>query len=243
MAKRRSTAPTPEPPPQFPPLIEHLISIPVSREELLSAGVYRDSGVLATMSRLDLQEIVPKTDGLGMEHETILMLARFVVERALLVKSGATLERLQDFDSKTVASSNRIFANHAAKQAAKTEVKAQRRATQMADTQATAEATSKKSKKQKAAKEAPAPKEKKNTGRKADTSVYETMVVASSKETREGGFFDKVMKLAKNPIKLETLIGKVAKEVELRSAKDAETVVRVRVRDAFTRLGYLKTAK
>jgi hypothetical protein len=79
----------------------------------------------------------------------------------------------------------------------------------------------------------------------AVSELYQTKVVATkaATEQREGSFFHTVGALASKPITLERLISAVAAKVELRSGQDAEKVCRVRVRDAFTRLGFLKEAK
>lgn len=98
----------------------------------------------------------------------------------------------------------------------------------------------------KATKEAPA------TNSRHNDELYETKVVATDKATsaREGSFWAQLGKLASKPITLQTLINRVAANpAGIRSEKlsgDADALaasVRVRVRDAFTRLGFLKTAK
>lgn len=74
--------------------------------------------------------------------------------------------------------------------------------------------------------------------------VYQSKVVATNKEAREGSFFHHVVTLAKKPIVLETLIGHVLKAVgkSLKSDKDPAVVVRTRTRDSI-KLGFLKQVK
>ena len=79
-------------------------------------------------------------------------------------------------------------------------------------------------------------------GRKRDEAVFQTKVIATDKTAREGSFFGIVKAEASKPIVLEDLIQRVAGKVTLRSEKDAETVVRARVRDCFSRLGFLTEA-
>lgn len=79
-------------------------------------------------------------------------------------------------------------------------------------------------------------------GRKRDEAVFQTKVIATDKTAREGSFFGIVKAEASKPVVLEDLIQRVADKVTLRSEKDAETVVRCRVRDCFTRLGFLTEA-
>lgn len=79
-----------------------------------------------------------------------------------------------------------------------------------------------------------------------------TTVVATEKATgaREGSFWALLGKLASKPIKLGTLIDKACNsEIGVRSeklAKDSDALaasVRIRIRDAYNRLGFLKAAK
>lgn len=73
--------------------------------------------------------------------------------------------------------------------------------------------------------------------------LYQTKVVTTGKgaEAREGSLWKTVHELAGKPIVLADLISAVAEKMpDLKSEKDKETVIRVRVRDGFTRLEYLK---
>lgn len=103
----------------------------------------------------------------------------------------------------------------------------------------------------KAAKAKAAKDESPANGRHND-ELYETKVVATDKATgaREGSFWAQLGKLASKPITLSTLINRVtANPAGIRSEKlagDSDALaasVRIRVRDAYTRLGFLKTAK
>lgn len=85
-----------------------------------------------------------------------------------------------------------------------------------------------------------------------DAELMGTSVVATDKalKAREGSFWQTMGKLASKPIKLGTLIEKLCNtELSVRSdklAKDADALaasVRIRVRDSFNRLGFLKAAK
>jgi hypothetical protein len=247
MKKRGKQTTKPEP---VSALLQSLLDQEVSREELLSAGQYRETGSLSQLTRYELQELVPSTAGImadPLPREDILRLARWVVERALLVKFDAAPEKLEEFDAKAAKASAFIYSNHAARVAAKTEATARRSANTMADETVAGAVAPKAAKKaaKKTATKAAAAKKEKTAAAAAGPSVYDTMVVATKKEVREGSFFDKVVQLAKAPIKLETLIQKLIKEVgpTLRSTKDPEIVVRARTRDAFSRLGFLKEAK
>lgn len=81
-------------------------------------------------------------------------------------------------------------------------------------------------------------------GRKRDEAVFQTKVIATDKSAREGSFYGIVKAEASKPIVLEDLIGRVLAKVgdSLRSEKDATVVVRARVRDCFSRLGFLTEA-
>lgn len=81
-------------------------------------------------------------------------------------------------------------------------------------------------------------------GRKRDEAVFQTKVIATDKSAREGSFYGIVKAEASKPIVLEDLIGRVLAKVgdSLRSEKDATVVVRTRVRDCFSRLGFLTEA-
>lgn len=79
-----------------------------------------------------------------------------------------------------------------------------------------------------------------------------TKVVATKKatESREGSFWAGLAKYASKPIKISDLIEKMANsEINVRSAKlskDQDALmnsIRVRVRDAYNRLGFLASAK
>jgi hypothetical protein len=247
MSKKRGNHPPPEPEPAPLSLLETLLLQDVPRDFLLASGQHREDGVLAQLSRYELQELVPRTAQLDvpMPKENILSLARWVVERALLVKHGVTDEKLAEYDEKAARWTAFTYTNHAARVAAQTKEKAQRRANTVADEQVAAVKTAAKKVAKKVAEKKAAKVATKKAEKEAGPSVYETMVVATKKEVREGSFFDQVVKFAQNPIKLETLIQKLVKEVgpSLRSSKDPEHVVRTRTRDAFSRLGFLKVAK
>lgn len=79
-------------------------------------------------------------------------------------------------------------------------------------------------------------------GRKRDEAVFQTKVIATDKPAREGSFFGIVKAEASKPIVLEDLITRVLDKATLRSEKDASVVVRARVRDCFSRLGFLTEA-
>lgn len=79
-------------------------------------------------------------------------------------------------------------------------------------------------------------------GRKRDETVFQTKVIATDKPAREGSFFGIVKTEASKPIVLEDLITRVLDKATLRSEKDAAVVVRARVRDCFSRLGFLTEA-
>lgn len=85
-----------------------------------------------------------------------------------------------------------------------------------------------------------------NTERAPRTSdeIYQSKVVATNKEAREGSFFHTVVTLAKKPIVLETLVNQVTKAVgkSLKSDKDPAVVCRTRTRDSI-KLGFLKQLK
>jgi hypothetical protein len=77
--------------------------------------------------------------------------------------------------------------------------------------------------------------------------VYDTVVVATNKHTRRrDSFFDVLQKEAAQPIVLRELIERlIHSEVSRlvpRSKKDPKMVIRVRTRDAYTRLEYLRKA-
>ena len=80
---------------------------------------------------------------------------------------------------------------------------------------------------------------------------YDAKVVVNPKhEHREGTFYALVAKLARTPVTLNTLIGRVARDKALADVMprsklkgDArEAAIAVRVRDCYTRLGLLKAA-
>ena len=77
-------------------------------------------------------------------------------------------------------------------------------------------------------------------------SVYDTVVVATSKHTRRPSFFDAMQKEAARPIVLRKLIARLihgdTSQLVPRSKKDHKMVIRVRTRDAYTRLKYLRKA-
>jgi hypothetical protein len=73
------------------------------------------------------------------------------------------------------------------------------------------------------------------------TKFYQQMVIASN-EPAPKGFFSTVQALAAKPITLEALIIKAHDATEFRTDKDPMFVAQVRVRDAFTRFGYLRLA-
>lgn len=73
--------------------------------------------------------------------------------------------------------------------------------------------------------------------------LYDAVVVATNKTTRPGDFFHLVQTAAAKPVILRTLIQHlIATYRPPSSKKDPETVIRVRTRDAYTRLGYLRKA-
>ena len=224
----------------------------VPLEELLSIGNMRDSGVLAGLSRRELQMIAPETIDLDMQKDEIMNIARFHLQRAWKVKHNAPDEELAKLDENARYWIIFNIKNKLSALAAVTSKKELRRSTMVEETVETVAGSVQTKKGKKAAKKAaktpakgakvPA-KTEKASGRVASTAVYDTMVVATSKEAREGTFFAAVQKFAGKPIKLENLIQKLVAEVELRSAKDPEGVIRVRTRDSLTRLGFLKAAK
>ncbi|MGD0511300.1 MAG: hypothetical protein ABSA33_05680 [Candidatus Micrarchaeaceae archaeon] len=75
-------------------------------------------------------------------------------------------------------------------------------------------------------------------------ALYSTKVVTTGlgKEARAGSLWAVAHEQALKPITLGDLITNVTEKVVLKSEKDKETVVRIRLRDGFTRLGYLKAA-
>ena len=79
-----------------------------------------------------------------------------------------------------------------------------------------------------------------------DNALYATKVKATAEldKAKAGSLWARVKEYATKPITLAELIQKiVASDLVLKSEKDREMVVRVRVKDAFTRLGYLEEAK
>jgi hypothetical protein len=73
--------------------------------------------------------------------------------------------------------------------------------------------------------------------------LYDAVVVATNKSTRPGDFFYLVQQAAAKPIVLRELIQKlIATYRPPSSMKDHEMVIRVRTKDAYTRLGYLRQA-
>ncbi len=222
----------------------------VPLEVMLSIGDRRDDGVLAQLSRSELQLVAPETIDLEMSKDEIMNIARFHLQRAWKVKHSATDEELTKLDDTARYWIIFNIKTKLAALAATASKKEQRRNTMTAEDNVTLETvtgTAGKKGKKTAKKAAKAPA--KVAAKKAAAAdqpraeVYDTMVVATSKETKEGTFFAQVQKFAAKPIKLETLIKKLVDEVELRSAKDPEGVIRVRTRDSFTRLGFLKAAK
>jgi hypothetical protein len=76
-----------------------------------------------------------------------------------------------------------------------------------------------------------------------DRPLYDAVVVATNKTTRTGDFFHLVQESAAKPIVLRDLIQKlVATYRPPSSMKDPKMVIRVRTKDAYTRLGYLRQA-
>lgn len=74
--------------------------------------------------------------------------------------------------------------------------------------------------------------------------LYDAVVVATNKVTRPGDFFHLVQEKAAKPIMLRDLIRLLMKIYRPpTSKKDPDMVIRVRIRDAFTRLGYLKRVR
>lgn len=75
-------------------------------------------------------------------------------------------------------------------------------------------------------------------------SLYDTFVVSTGKgaESREGSLWRKAHDLSQKPVKLGDLIEQVAGEIELKSEKDKDQVVKIRLRDGYTRLGFLQDA-
>src|ERR1017187_9900346 len=72
----------------------------VPLEEFLSFGNSRDSGVLAGLSRSELQLVAPETIDLEMSKEQIANIARFHLQRAWKVKHSVTDEELACLDEK-----------------------------------------------------------------------------------------------------------------------------------------------
>jgi len=73
--------------------------------------------------------------------------------------------------------------------------------------------------------------------------LYDVVVVATNKTTRPGDFFHLVQVSAAKPIVLRELIRKlIATYRPPSSMKDPKMVIRVRTKDAYTRLGYLRQA-
>jgi hypothetical protein len=77
---------------------------------------------------------------------------------------------------------------------------------------------------------------------KLDEDFYDTVVVATNKTTTSsGGFVHRVQTAAAEPITLRKLIQRlIATYRPPRTKKDPKMVIRVRIRDAYTRLGYLR---
>ena len=232
-----------------------------SLEELLAVGDARDTGVLALLSRHELQQIAPETIDLDMPKDDIVKIARFHMQRAWRVKHHALDEELATLDDNARYWILFTITNHLAAQAAATEKKYKRRNTMNAATDEvtldTVEGTVTKKGKKAAKKAAKVPAKAAKVAKKATAAakvpaddankaeIYGITVVATNKETKEGTFFATLQKFAAKPIKMETLIQKLIKELEgtLRSEKPVEHVVRVRTRDSFNRLGFLKAAK
>jgi hypothetical protein len=81
-----------------------------------------------------------------------------------------------------------------------------------------------------------------NSEKLAD-SFYDTVVVATSKKTKRGDFFDLLQQAAAEPITLQKLIQHLIGTYRPpRSKRDPEIVIRVRTKDAYTTLGYLQQA-
>lgn len=76
--------------------------------------------------------------------------------------------------------------------------------------------------------------------------VYDTVVVATNEHTRRPSFFDVMQREAAEPIVLRELIWRLIRSdisrLVPRSKKDHKMVIRVRARDAYTRLGFLRRA-
>ncbi len=74
--------------------------------------------------------------------------------------------------------------------------------------------------------------------------LYDEKVVATNKMTRPGDFFHLVQKRAAKPIVLRNLIRLLIRIYRPpRSKKDPNMVIRVRTKDALTRLGYLRRVR
>jgi hypothetical protein len=76
-----------------------------------------------------------------------------------------------------------------------------------------------------------------------DRPLYDVVVVATNKTTKPGDFFHLVQEAAAKPIVLRELIRKlIATYRPPSSMKDPKMVIRVRTKDAYMRLGYLRQA-
>jgi hypothetical protein len=71
--------------------------------------------------------------------------------------------------------------------------------------------------------------------------LYDTTVIKTNKASARESFFDLVQEHAAKPIVLRELIRVlIGKYAPPRSKKNPEMVIRVRTRDAYTKLGYLR---
>jgi predicted GIY-YIG superfamily endonuclease len=76
------------------------------------------------------------------------------------------------------------------------------------------------------------------------SALYDAVVVATLKSTSPDAFFSLVQKAAAKPIVLRDLIRKlIATYRPPSSTKDPEMVIRIRTKDAYTRLGYLRSVE
>lgn len=146
--------------------------------ELLAAGNHTGTGVMAKLSRHQLQQLAIEgpylqngsvIEGIGFPTETVLLIAQFTVERALLFEKGATPQRLHEFDLKAQDRINfrfRCFNDKLAK--AQTQVTSARSANPMAEaTEVTTSKAAGKGAKKAAAKKAPAKAAKKSAKKAA----------------------------------------------------------------------------
>ena len=112
-------------------LLNNLVAMDVEPEQLLAAGIHRDTGVLASLTSHQLRKLAPAAEEIkGLPFDILLRLSRFTVERALLVKKNADLSRLEQFDARAEKMTTTLINNHLSTQ----EANAQRRAKKMTDT-------------------------------------------------------------------------------------------------------------